>query len=214
MARVGGPLMSLSASGTIADTLTYSGWKGIPYVRTRVIPANPRSTEQTKTRTAFTYLQDLYKFLPGIGREPWIAATVGIPMTPQNLLLSKNVGNLRDELDLNLLIMSPGARGGIPPSSIISTPSTDTITVAVTAPTGPAGWTITAAQGLVVMDQDPHIALAGSPVAAEDTTSTYSLVFTPLITGELYQIGVWLKWLTPTGQAAYSIALRDTDTPT
>lgn len=205
--------MSLSASGTIAKTLTYGDWKGIQYARTRVVPANPQSTEQTKTRTVFSYLQDLYKFMPSIAREPWIAATTGIPMTPQNLLLSRNVGTLRDELDLILAVLSPGARGGIPPTSMIITPGSGTLSVAVTAPTGPAGWTLTAAQGVVVRDQDPHLAIVGRPVAVEDLTSAYVLLFSGLTSSEDYQVAVWLKWLTPSGQDAYSVALRDMDAP-
>lgn len=213
MARLTGALMSLSASGTIAKTLTYGDWKGIQYARTRVIPANPQSTEQTKTRSVFSYLQDLYKFMPSIAREPWIAATTGIPMTPQNLLLSRNVGTLRDELDLILAVLSPGARGGIPPTSIVITPGSGTLSVAVTAPTGPAGWTLTAAQGVVVRDQDPHLAIVGRPVAVEDLTSAYVLLFSGLTSAEDYQVAVWLKWLTPSGQDAYSVALRDMDAP-
>lgn len=214
MAVLTGPLMSLAASGTIANTLTYATWKGIQYARTRVIPANPQSTSQTQTRTVFAYLQDLYKFMPAIAREPWIAAVRGVPMTPQNMLLSKNVFALRTASDLMDLVLSPGAAGGIPPSAIVTTPGNDELSVAVTAPAGPSGWTLTAAQGVVVRDQDPHVALVGTPVAVEDLTSAYVLLFSGLASAADYQIGVWLKWLTPTGIAAYSVALRDMGTTT
>lgn len=50
MAKVNGPFMSLSASGTFADTLVASIWKGRPYMRQRVIPANPRTAGQTAVR--------------------------------------------------------------------------------------------------------------------------------------------------------------------
>lgn len=213
MAVLTGPIMSLSASGTIAKTLTYASWKGIQYARTRVIPSNPQSTEQTKTRGVFAYLQDLYKFMPSIAREPWIAATVGIPMTPQNMLLQKNISILRDETTLDMLVLSPGARGGIPPVDAVVTPGSGTLTVAVTAPTAPSGWTLVSAQGVVVLDQDPHDPIAATPVAQEDTTSAYSLVFAGLSAGQVYQVGTWLKWLTPTLQNAYSVALRDQGTP-
>lgn len=209
MAVLGGPLFSLSARGTIASTITYSTWKGIQYARTRVIPANPRSVEQTKTRDVFTYLNDLYKFMPGIAREPWLAAVSGIPMTAQNMIQSKNVANLRDEIDLDLLDLSPGAFGGIPPSAIVVTPGNDSISVAVTAPSAPTGWTLTGAQGVVVRDQDPHDTIVEPPVAVEDLTSTYTLAFTGLGSVVNYQVAVWLKWLTTNQSAAYSVALRD-----
>lgn len=205
--------MSLTAAGTIAKTLTYANWKGIQYARTRVVPANPRSTQQTNTRRVFAFAGDYYKFAPTIAREPWIAAATGIPMTPQNMVASRNVGALRLATDLDLMIFSPGARGGIPPSAIVSTPGSGQLSVAVTAPTGPSGWTLTAAQGVVLKDQDPHDAIESSPVAIEDTTSPYTLLFTGLISAAPYQIAVWLKWMTAAGDAAYSVALRDQDTP-
>lgn len=214
MAVLSGPLMSLSASGTIAKTLTYGNWKGIQYARTRVIPANPQSISQTQTRTVFAFLQDYYKFAPAIAREPWIAAVTGIPMTPINMLLSKNTGVMRTEVDMDLMVLSPGARGGVPPAAMVITPGVDQLSIAVTAPTIPSGWTITAAQGVALADQDPHLALASTPVAVEDTTSSYTLVFPGLTVAGPYQVGVWLKWLTPNNDAAYSIALRDQATPT
>lgn len=213
MAKVGGPLMSLSASGTIAQTLTYGNWKGISYVRTRVIPANPRSSSQTQTREVFSYLQSLYKYFPSIAREPWIAATVGIPMTPENMLLSKNVSLIRTQTDLDLLVLSPGARGGSPPSAIVATPGAGSLSIAVTAPSIPAGWTITAAQAVAVLDQDPHDPIEATPVANEDLTAPYTVVLSGLTSSVVYQVGAWLKWLTPNGLAAYSIALRDQATP-
>ena len=213
MARLGGPLFSLTAKGTIGKSITYADWKGIQYARTRVIPANPQSVEQTKTREVFRFLGDYYKFAPGIAREPWIASVTGIPMTAQNKVQQQNVSLLRDALDLDTMILSPGARGGIPPASINITPGSGTLTVAVTAPSLPTGWTITAAQGVVLRDQDPHDPILESPIAVEDTTSAYSLVFSGLTSSEIYQVGVWLKWMTANGDAAYSVALRDQGTP-
>lgn len=213
MAVLTGPLMSLAARGTIGKTLTFGQWKGIQYARTRVVPANPQSSSQTQTRDVFTFIQDFYKFAPAIAREPWIAAVLGIPMTAQNMILSKNTGVLRTETDLDLMVLSPGARGGIPPASIVSTPGSGQLSVAVTAPTGPVGWTLTAAQGVVLRNQDPHDTILAAPVAVEDLTSAYNLVFTGLTSSVIYQIAVWLKWMTPAGDAAYSVALRDQDTP-
>lgn len=54
MTRVTGPLFSLTASGTIADVITYSNWKGLPYVRSRVIPANPKTDDQVSIRNTMT----------------------------------------------------------------------------------------------------------------------------------------------------------------
>lgn len=53
MAKVKGPLFSLSASGQIAKTLVYGDWKGIDIVRKYVIPANPKSAGQQTQRGYF-----------------------------------------------------------------------------------------------------------------------------------------------------------------
>lgn len=50
MAKVTGPLLSLDASGTIASTMTFSRWKGINYVRQRVIPTYTNTAEQVAVR--------------------------------------------------------------------------------------------------------------------------------------------------------------------
>jgi hypothetical protein len=50
MAKVTGPLMSMSASGKIADALVFAAWKGVAYVRQFVIPANPQSADQGDQR--------------------------------------------------------------------------------------------------------------------------------------------------------------------
>ena len=53
MAKVKGPLFSLSASGQIAKTLVYGDWKGIDVVRKYVIPANPNTSGQQTQRGYF-----------------------------------------------------------------------------------------------------------------------------------------------------------------
>lgn len=53
MAKVTGPFMSLTASGTLANTITASIWKGVAYMRTRVIPKNPKSDLQKAVRAIF-----------------------------------------------------------------------------------------------------------------------------------------------------------------
>jgi len=53
MAKVTGPLFSLSASGQIAKSLVFMKWKGIDDVRKYVIPANPKSTDQLIQRGIF-----------------------------------------------------------------------------------------------------------------------------------------------------------------
>jgi len=50
MAKVSGPLLSISASGKIADSLVFFGWKGVNVVRGWVKPSNPQSANQGDQR--------------------------------------------------------------------------------------------------------------------------------------------------------------------
>jgi len=54
MTRVQGPLFSVTASGTLYNAVVFSNWKGLPYVRSRVIPANPRTDDQISIRKTLT----------------------------------------------------------------------------------------------------------------------------------------------------------------
>jgi len=50
MAKVTGPLMSISASGKIADSIVFFGWKGHQCVRQWLKPANPQTAAQGDRR--------------------------------------------------------------------------------------------------------------------------------------------------------------------
>jgi hypothetical protein len=50
MVKTTGGFFSLDARGTLADILTGSYWKGVNYIRTRVIPNNPKSAAQVVVR--------------------------------------------------------------------------------------------------------------------------------------------------------------------
>lgn len=50
MAKVTGPLMSMSASGKLADAIVFFTWKGRNIVRQWLKPANPQTTQQGDVR--------------------------------------------------------------------------------------------------------------------------------------------------------------------
>ena len=51
MAKVQGPLYSMSASGKIGDAIVFFGWKGLNVVREWLIPVNKQSAAQGNRRT-------------------------------------------------------------------------------------------------------------------------------------------------------------------
>lgn len=54
MAKLKGPLFSLGASQQLGKSLVYFGWKGLDVVREYVVPANPKTTDQTTQRGYLT----------------------------------------------------------------------------------------------------------------------------------------------------------------
>lgn len=217
MAKLTAPLLSLDARGTIASTLTFSGWKGVPYARTRVIPANPQTASQTATRTVFKTLGQLWLQMQTLARAPWTATAVGKPMTPQNALLRTNLSPLIGETDMLLFAGSAGALAGIAPATLSAAydaPS-ETITATVGAPTLPPGWTIEAAVAIAFPDQDPSDPFVGPVVEAEDTTAPYevALAAVTLPTGT-WIVTAWFRYLRPDGRTAYGPSLSDTVTVT
>lgn len=58
MAKLNAPLFSFNASGKLADSLVYFGWKGLDCVRSYVIPANPKTSGQTTQRGYLTTAVD------------------------------------------------------------------------------------------------------------------------------------------------------------
>lgn len=71
MARVDGPLFSLQASGSLADTITFSRWKGRPLVRQTVVPANPRSDSQVSNRAMMRFIAEAWRYLTTAEQLAW-----------------------------------------------------------------------------------------------------------------------------------------------
>jgi hypothetical protein len=91
MARVEGPLFSLEASGTVADTITYSHWKGRNYARTRVIPKNPRSAKQVGVRTLFAFCAAAWKSIATITQATWDDLAKSLEITPFDAYMRANL---------------------------------------------------------------------------------------------------------------------------
>jgi hypothetical protein len=209
MAQVVAPLLSFEGSGQIAKTQVYSTWKGIPYVRRYVVPANPRSTEQTSTRNVFQWLNYVWRIAPADFVAPWQAAIQGRPLIDRNLWIKQNLTLLREQTDLTGLVMSPGAKGGIS-GGITITPGNDLLTVAGTPPAPlPAGWTVVKLVGAAVKQQDAHIDTDYEIFTASDSSSTYSVDITGLDTAAAYVAAGWWVYQRSTSATdlAYSAAI-------
>ncbi len=91
MVRVNGPMMSLAASGTLANTIVFSTWKGRPYVRERVIPSNPKSGGQVGRRAMFTFLTQGWAALSTVEKATWETLADQDTISPFNAYVKANM---------------------------------------------------------------------------------------------------------------------------
>jgi hypothetical protein len=190
MAVVTAPLLSFSASGQIAGTQVYSRWKGRPYVRRLVTPADPKTAEQMKTRNSFAFLSDVWKISPAAFRSPWAAYAKNLVMTDRNAWIKLNNGLLRTQADLQGITLSPGAAGGLAVVADI-TGAAGAITIELDPPAPlPPGWTVIMGVGAAIMDQDPADPTAFEIHAETANLEPYTVTLTGLDPG-LYQAAGW-----------------------
>jgi hypothetical protein len=212
MAKPVAPLLGFSASGTIAKTIVYARWRGRSYGRRWTSPHNPRSTSQLQTRHVFSWLQQVWKQMPTLGQAPWTAYAAGKPLTNRNAFGTFNIAPLRTATVLTNLRLSPGANAGIAPLTITATPGAAQLSVAITAPTPPAGWTLSFFVAAAIRDQDPHSGLFYVTRVAEAATSP--VVITGLTSAQLHQVRGWLIWSKPDLSLGYGPDIATTGTPT
>lgn len=96
MVKVLGPMMSFEASGTIAKIATFSKWKGRPYVRQRVTPANPQSALQVSVRQMMKFLSQAWV---GVGSTPqgtWEDLAAASQISPFNAFIGRNAARWRE----------------------------------------------------------------------------------------------------------------------
>lgn len=214
MSKTTAPLLSFGASGQLASTLVYASWKGRPYARRYVVPANPNSSAQQLTRNTFRFLQNLYKYIPGSAAGAWELYAQNSRFTAINGFIKQNLSNLRAEADLALLVPSPAAGGGIVAADMVATPGDDQVTVALTEPILPTGWTITAGHAIAIRDVNPQTSDIYDVVAGSDAATPFSIVLAGLEDATQYLVGGWFEYVRDNGETVYGVALTDVVTTT
>lgn len=214
MAKLTGPFMSFSAKGSIAKTMTTSKWRGVQYAKQYTIPSNPSSSGQVLTRNTFQWSNGVWKLAGSLLVAPWTAFAKGQAFTDRNAFVGKNTQILRPETDVQSMIFSPGAKGGLPPSSFSAAGGSGTITGTVVTPTPPTGWTIAAAVMVAILDQNPQSATNYATYENEDTSDPYTAPVISGLAAGAYVVGCFLRWNKPDATLAYSASLLDTATVT
>lgn len=213
MAKTVAPLLSFEAGGQIAKTQVYATWKGRPYVRRYVVPANPRTAAQTATRSAFKWLNGVWKFFPAGATAAWALYAEGFRITDRNAFLKANVSNLRLAADLDAMVISPSAKSGFAAPAIVATPGDGTLTVALTAPELPTGWTITKAYAMAIPQQDPTTDEDFAVAFGDDDAAPWSVALTDLTNATEYLVGGWFEFAKPDGSPAYGQSTQVNATP-
>jgi hypothetical protein len=214
MAKLTGALLSFAASGSIAKTLVFSKWKGRPYARQHVNPANPQTSAQQETRNAFSWLQAVFAFGTAQFVATWQLVATGQVLTDRNAWTKANLPTLRPATDITGILFSAGAKGGLPAASIAVANGAGQLTVTLGAPSLPSGWTITQAIAVAVASQNPQSGTLFSMHEATDMTAPYAPIITGLTPAQAYEVGGWFEFLKPDGTVAYGASLQGTGTPT
>ena len=210
MSRLTAPLLSFDARGKLADTLVYSNWRGVPYARRYVVPANPKSTEQMKTRNTFTGLELRWKQGGSLMRAPWTAFAVGQKFVGRNAYLGKNIAVIRGDAGMDDYLGSPGAKGGLAPLTLtLGTVAAGGIEAAVTVPADYGSWTITAVVATFLKDQAADAVVADVIVEGEDLATPFTVDVTGLAS-VAYWVQAWTRWTHADGQIAYGPSISDT----
>lgn len=80
MVRVTGPCFSLDARNSMGSAITYSFWRGLNYVRARIIPHNPKSTCQSRIRAVLSIGVSKWRFghVSGLDKTWWNTYAKGL----------------------------------------------------------------------------------------------------------------------------------------
>ncbi len=176
MAKLKAPLLSLGASGKLADALVFFPWKGLNVVREYVIPANPKTSGQVTQRGYLTTMVDLIHSHQASTTHPLTALDVrafallgGTYATPRTWFNQV----VKDGIDQ----LVKGLREAVFTSMVV-TPGADQLTVEIwnlgIAPTAGKFWYGTSTTALI------H-SVASTPVGASNAA-----ILTGLTTGVKY----------------------------
>lgn len=216
MAKVTGPLLSLAASGTVADTTTFGKWKGIPYVRQKVNPSNPNTSGQQSTRNTFKAAGESWRLTPAAFSAPWDAFAKGRPLTARNAYMGAFTRLLRGKADLADWQVSPGARSGpaLQSQSAAGATGSGEIDVTYTTPSIPTGWTLDKVVHVYAADHDPAIAWDVEVGLDDDAAASGSHTITGLSAGTDYAVSSYPVFTRDNGDTAYGISTTSIATAT
>lgn len=118
MVKVTGPCYSISASGTIADAITYSAWKGIAYAREWFTPANPQSASQVNVRTALALMVVCWQNQHVSVKAFWNTYAEGTGMSGFNQFMRRGMDQYISQLGVSTTPASVSVTAVAPPDEV------------------------------------------------------------------------------------------------
>jgi len=80
----------MTASGSMGGVIVFSTWKGRPYVRSLVIPSNPKSGGQVGMRSMFSFLSKAWAGLSNGNKATWETRAAQLIVSEFNAFMSYN----------------------------------------------------------------------------------------------------------------------------
>lgn len=148
MVKVNAPCLSLEASGAIGKAIVFSKWKGRPYARTLVKPANPKSGGQVGVRSMFKFLSQNWASVSAPSQATWEERADQKVVSPFNAFMGFNQFRYRDFQAPSS--MDPPAATDTPAVIGVTTAVAGVRSITVTAPitTANDGWGVMLFRGL------------------------------------------------------------------
>lgn len=95
MVKTRKPLLAHQASGSIADVLNFSNWKGRSTVRKKPKPRDPKTRLQLSTRAMMRFLGNAWSIIPTANRETWEPQARADNVSTYNAYLKANLQRWR-----------------------------------------------------------------------------------------------------------------------
>lgn len=144
MVKVSAPCLSLGASGKLGGAIVFSSWKGRPYVRELVRPANPRSGGQTGVRAMFKFLSQDWGEIISAHRASWEDLADDKIISTFNAFMGYNMSRWRNFLPP--CVVHPAAEAEAAPAAPTTTPTDGvrqiSLSIADGAPAPDSGYVI------------------------------------------------------------------------
>jgi len=177
-------MLSLDASGSLANALVFSKWKGRNYVRSLVKPANPKAAKQVSVRAMFKFLSQSWNGIASGPKATWNDRADDAVISPFNAFMGYNQSRWRN-------FQAPSMTDPAAPEGAFAGVSGFSATGGIRMAT--LGWTVGAANHgwgyMIFRSTTPDFdADFTNLIAVVEclTADTYEYINTPLVAGTYY----------------------------